>query len=167
MIRYIVKLLITVSLNLYFVHNEANAQCIDSLGINPTAPCSTDYTPVCGCGITYRNLCYARYRSGVIAQLNDGPCSGFEFDIFPTFVSQDDVPRITFVQNAGRVANFFILDSFGKVVMQRTLPVNDQLSTPFVFDIPEVVGFRPGTYIVIVYNSEGTYRFKKFVRIAL
>ncbi|MBC7383757.1 MAG: hypothetical protein H7296_12330 [Bacteroidia bacterium] len=156
--------LLLLFLNLFLVHVKTNAQCIDPLGVNPTAPCPVEYVPVCGCDkITYRNSCIAQYRSGNYTWV-EGPCSGFEFDLYPTFVSQNDVLRVTFVQNTGLPSNFFILDSFGKVVVQRTLPARSQFNDPFIFDMPEIIDFRPGTYIVMMYNAQGTYRYKKFVR---
>ncbi len=151
-------------LNLCGFQQKTYAQCIDLLGVNPTAPCPIDFVPVCGCDQnTYRNDCVARYRAGNLTW-SEGPCSGFEFDIYPTFVSQNDVLRVTFVQNTGIQANFFIIDYFGKVLIQRTLPPRSQFNDPFIFDLPEIIDFRQGTYIVMIYNASGTYRFKKFVR---
>ncbi|MDP1726469.1 MAG: Kazal-type serine protease inhibitor [Bacteroidota bacterium] len=164
MVRTFFKLFVFFGLNLLGVQKQALAQCIDPLGVNPSASCPTDYVPVCGCDqVTYRNQCVAQYRNGVLTFI-EGPCSGFEFDLFPSFVSQNDVLRVTFVQNTGMPANFFIIDSFGKLVMQRTLPARDQFNDPFVFDLPEIIDLRQGTYIVMIYNAKGTYRYKKFVR---
>jgi hypothetical protein len=50
-------------------------------------------------------------------------------------------------------------------MIQRTLPASDNFAAPFIFDIPEVNYMRPGPYIVIVFNAQGAYRFKKFVKV--
>lgn len=143
----------------------SSAQCIDQLSITPSFPCpDPTYRPVCGCDqVTYRHDCDARYRHGIL-YWTDGPCSGFEFDLIPTFVSETDVLRFTFVQNTGMPAYFYLVDYFGKTFIQRTLPASDNFSIPFSFDIPEVISLRPGPYIVMVFNAKGTYRYKKFVR---
>jgi hypothetical protein len=149
-----------------FILHAAHSQCVDPLAISPGFACpDPSYRPVCGCDqITYRNDCEARYRNGVLTY-TDGPCSGFEFDMIPNFVGETDVMRFTFVQNTGRPATMYVLDYFGKVMIQRTLPSSDNFAAPFIFDMPEVNSYRPGPYIVIVFNAAGAYRFKKFVKI--
>lgn len=144
----------------------SNSQCIDPLSISPSFPCpDPTYKPVCGCdGVTYRHDCEAQRRNGVLTWV-DGPCSGFEFDLIPTFVTDLDVLRLTFVQNTGKTATLYLLDYFGKTMIQRTLPASDNFSIPFQFDLPEISSMRPGPYIVIIFNSQGTYRYKKFVKV--
>ncbi len=157
---FLLFLLVTTLTN----HKSA-AQCIDQLGINPTAPCSTDYTPVCGCDQkTYRNTCYAQYRNGVQTYV-EGPCSGFEFDIFPLYVSQDNYfdLNVTFVQNAGIPAHFVIVDVFGNLVYERSLPAFTQYVDAYRFQL-DVSGFRQGVYIAMLYNTKGTYRYIKFTK---
>lgn len=150
----------------WFKPSVTSAQCIDALGISPSFPCpDPTYRPVCGCdGITYRHDCEARYRNGVLTW-TDGPCNGFEIDLIPTFVSDNDILKFTFVQNTGSTANFYLIDYFGKIMIQRTLPASDNFAIPFVFDLPEVNSMRPGPYIILVFNAKGTYRFKKFVKV--
>ena len=147
-------------------HNLVWSQCIDPLSISPGFPCpDPTYKPVCGCDqVTYRNDCEARYRAGVLA-FSDGPCSGFEFDMIPNFVGENDRMRFTFVQNTGITATMYVLDYYGKLMIQRTLPASDNFAAPFIFDMPEVNYMRPGPYIVIVFNAQGAYRFKKFVKV--
>lgn len=155
---YITLLLLALKANVF-------AQCVDPNIVSPNYPCpDPSYKPVCGCdNNTYRNLCDARYKNGVL-YYTDGPCSGFEFDILPTFADNTIAPRITFVQNTGLPAQFVVTDFWGKIILQRTLPSNDNITNPFIFDLNEALSWRPGTYILLVYNSQGTYRFKKFVK---
>lgn len=164
MVRSLFKVFMLFGLNLLSVQKQAIAQCIDPLGVNPSSPCPYEYDPVCGCDeITYRNMCVATNRNGVLA-FTEGPCSGFEFDLYPSFVSENDNLTVTFVQNTGMPANFFVMDSYGKIIIQRTLPARDQYKPAYDFQLTEVSTFRPGTYIVMIYNAKGTYRYKKFVR---
>src|SRR6186713_2907186 len=67
----------------------SNNGCIDPTRINPFADCSAQpqFYPICGCdNVTYRNLCEAQNRHGILAYV-DGPCSGFEFDIRPNMAT--------------------------------------------------------------------------------
>ena len=163
--RQIVKLILLFTLLvLGLCVQQSSAQCIDSNRVYPTAPCPTEYKPVCACGITYRNDCYALYRGGVIGTMYEGPCSGFDFDVFPNFVTELDNVTITFVQNTGLPADFVVVDWYGKIVVQRTLPARDQFVNSINFQL-DVTYFTPGTYIALMYNSKGTYRYKKFVKI--
>jgi hypothetical protein len=59
----------------------------------------------------------------------------------------------------------YVLDYYGKIMIQRILPASDNFAAPFIFDMPEVNYMRPGPYIVIVFNAQGAYRFKKFVKV--
>ncbi|MEN9459191.1 MAG: hypothetical protein RL135_1796 [Bacteroidota bacterium] len=164
MIRASIK--ISLQLLMFLFVLNTSGQCIDPLNISPGFPCpDPTYRPVCGCdGITYRHDCDARYRNGV-QTWSDGPCSGFEFDLIPTFVTDFDILRLTFVQNTGKPATLYLLDYFGKIMIQRTLPASDNFAAPFQFDLPEINSMRPGPYIVIIFNSQGTYRYKKFVKV--
>lgn len=141
---------------------SSNGQaCIDQLRINPTYPCpDLDYNPVCGCDeVTYRNLCYAINRSGV-NYYRDGTCSGFELDVFPNVVSENMVLKITLSQAAETSTTFMLVDVWGKIFIQRQLPAVKR----FEFQLDEIIYIPRGTYIALVYNTAGNYRYQKFVR---
>jgi len=144
---------------------KAQFPCVDAGRVNPGYLCpNPEYKPVCGCdGNTYRNICEAQNKFGV-NYWSDGPCSGFEFDIIPTFLDDNSILQVAFVQNAGITAQFVLIDFWGKVILQRTLPAMVNFNIPFRFELPEAGILRPGTYIILVYNANGAYRYKKFVK---
>jgi hypothetical protein len=145
--------------------NQANAQCIDPLAISPGFPCpDPNYKPVCGCdGETYRHSCEAQYKHGV-QYWSDGPCSGLEFDIIPTFVGPLDNLTFSFSQNKGVTATLYILDYYGKRVHQQILPALSNFNPPEYQITFDLSSYRPGVYIMAITNSKGDYRYKKFVK---
>ncbi|MFY8021709.1 MAG: Kazal-type serine protease inhibitor domain-containing protein [Bacteroidia bacterium] len=154
------KFLIVV---LFLLSQKINfAQCIDSLRISPTFPCpDLLYNPVCGCdNKTYRNLCYALNRNGVL-YYTEGTCTGFELDVFPNVAAQEDNITITFSQSAEKNATFMLVDVWGKVFIQRQLPAAKR----FEFQLNELVYLPRGPYLAIIYNPEGKYRYVKFVKL--
>ncbi|MFN4082465.1 MAG: Kazal-type serine protease inhibitor family protein [Bacteroidia bacterium] len=144
---------------------QAQFFCVDPNRAIPNYPCpDPSYKPVCGCdGVTYRNICEAQMRHGV-QFWTDGPCSGFEFDVIPTFLDVNNTLRVSFVSNTGITAQFVITDFWGKVLIQQVLPASVNATIPFVFDLPVVSTYRPGLYIMLIYDARGNYRFRKFVK---
>lgn len=139
--------------------------CKDSTRINLAFPCpDPSYKPVCGCdGVTYRNICAAEIQNGIRAgQWRDGSCSGLEFDIYPTYTH--DNLNFAFVQpqNVTTIANLAIIDQYGAMIMYRTL--YPDLSGRVDLFITETSYYRPGVYIMFLYNGKGDYRYKKFVK---
>lgn len=132
--------------------------CIDSLAINPSFPCpQNDFKPVCGCdNETYRNECEAGQKYGVQTYY-DGSCSGFEIDIIPTF----DPFSLTFtlVQANPNFARLFIVDMYGKLWWEKEISAVPKESFPI-----DIVPLSIGTYILYVYDTKGTYRYKRFTR---
>lgn len=155
-VRYIFAFIIIASIS------QLKAQqlsCIDSLSISPGFPCpNPEYYPVCGCDQkTYRNVCDAQLRNGV-RTYTDGSCSGFEFDLLPTY--SPFLINFTIVQTNPQFARLFIVDMAGRVWIQREISAAPRTYLPI-----EIGSLNYGTYLVYVYNSQGTYRYKKFVRV--
>ncbi len=142
--------------------SEAKAQwgvgCVDSLSISPGFPCPTDFVPVCGCdNKTYRNVCEAQLRNGV-RTYTDGSCSGYEIDVIPTY-AQNTV-TFTITQSTPRFSRMFIFDTWGRLWHEQdiTAAARDVFSLNISFLVY-------GSYIIYVYDSKGTFRTKRFVRI--
>jgi hypothetical protein len=141
-----------------------NAQifgCIDSLSISPGFPCpKNDFYPVCGCdNNTYRNDCDARLRNGV-RTITDGSCSGFEFDIIPTY--DPYYIYFTLVQATPNFSRLFIVDFYGKLWFQREIT-----ALPREYLQIDITYMAPGPYLIYVYDTKGTYRWKKFLKTSI
>lgn len=133
--------------------------CIDSLSLSPGFPCpNNEFYPVCGCNNkTYRNDCEAKYRYGV-RTTTEGSCSGYEIDILPNY----DPYQIyfTLVQARPNFTRLFIVDMFGKLWWQKEIT-----AAPREYFTVDISYLSPGNYLLFVYDTKGTYRYKKFVRL--
>lgn len=132
--------------------------CIDSLSISPGFPCpNNEFVPVCGCdNKTYRNDCDAKLKNGV-RNVTPGTCSGFEFDIIPTY--NPYYLYFTLIQATPNFARMTIVDLYGKLWFEKDLTAVAR--EYFQIDITLLT---PGPYIIYVYDTKGTYRWKKFVK---
>lgn len=130
--------------------------CIDSLGRSPQDRCAGEFRPKCGCnGVTYRNDCDI-LRNGV-KSWTEGSCSGYEFDIFPTY--NPYYIDFTLVQATPNFSRMTIVDFYGKLWFEKDLTAVDR--EYFQIDLTLMT---PGPYIIFVYDTKGTYRWKKFVK---
>jgi hypothetical protein len=114
------------------------------------------YDPVCGCNnVTYRDDCDRR-RHGV-RYYTAGTCSGYEFDIFPTYSPY--YIDFTLVQATPNFSRMMIVDLYGKLWIQKEITAT--AIERFQIDVTLLT---PGPYIIYVYDTKGTYRWKKFVK---
>ncbi|MES2558484.1 MAG: T9SS type A sorting domain-containing protein [Bacteroidota bacterium] len=130
--------------------------CIDSLALSPMDRCLEPFEPKCGCDSkTYRNLCDIR-RNGVLSY-TEGSCSGYEFDIFPTY--NPYYIYFTLVQVTPNFSRMTIVDLYGKLWWEK-----DISAMPREYFQIDITYLTPGPYIIYVYDTKGTYRWKKFVK---
>jgi hypothetical protein len=157
---------VLLAILLFLGISKSQAQCIDIYSVCPTCPCpDLLYKPICGCdGNTYRNLCYFERAGGNRAPgstYTEGTCSGFELDVFPLIVAEDQNLTITFAQASEKYATFMLVDAWGKIYIQRTLPAQKL----FEFQLAELPMLSRGPYIALIYNSEGKYKYVKFLKL--
>jgi hypothetical protein len=135
------------------------------LAINPYFPCPVnDYNPVCGCDQkTYRNECDAKFKNGVNSY-NQGTCSGFEIDIIPTF----DPFTLTFTlaQSNPLFTHLFVIDFYGRLWWNKEItPQPSSRANLYLTQIQVDISALPvSSYLLYVYDSKGTYRYKKFTK---
>jgi hypothetical protein len=83
-------------------------------------------------------------------------------DILPTYISSaSNYTTVFTIVQAGNpnFARLVVVDSFGRLWLQRELPPANRFS--FSLDLLEL---RYGVYYMYVFNTQGVYRYKAFVR---
>lgn len=149
-----------------FIEGHSQAFCTDSTrSPNPYQNCGTDYIPVCGCDKkTYRNACSATYWGGLNYQAwTDGPCGNFDFDFFPTAVTNFPVQFSLYRKTPGS-ATLYVYDSMGH------LAYSDYFYAPYTnFTIYREIPLQNllrGIYIAFVV-SDGEVKYLKFAKQSL
>jgi hypothetical protein len=160
-LRSILRNLAFIFLLLGWQYCTAQYGCIDSSAINPSFQCAqTEFDPVCGCdNETYRNKCEAGQKYGVQTYY-EGSCSGFEIDIIPTFDPSN--LYFTLVQSDPHFTRLFIVDMYGKRWWEKEIA-----AVPREYFQIDITMLSVGTYILYVYDSKDTYRYKRFTRMPL
>jgi hypothetical protein len=137
--------------------------CVDSTRTpDDYIPCGTDYEPVCGCNnVTYRNGCSAYYWGGLYSQSwVDGPCETFDFDFYPTAITNFPVHFSAYRKTPGSVT-LYVYDSMG------TLCYSDYfyVSVPFSIITKEIPleNLLRGIYIAYIV-SDGEVKYLKFAK---
>jgi hypothetical protein len=154
-----------------FFAKAQNNGCKDPNRVNNQFQCpDPSYKPVCGCdGVTYRNACSAEIHYGINpGSYTDGTCSGLEFDIIPTITNSYVTFTFSQLQTKAANADLYIIDQYGALMVFKTVYLDpsscDGFSCKNSFPIIEVQNFKPGVYIIFLYNGRGDYRYQKMIK---
>jgi hypothetical protein len=125
------------------------------------------YQPVCGCDDkTYRNS-DAAYWWGGINQWSDGPCDGFDVDLYPNLFTPGFPGHLRIYMRQPGSATLAIFNAFGRKMLEKLFYTNLQnaiIPETDPYDLFEAQTFPRGLYLLTVIVN-GKQKVRKFLQV--
>lgn len=153
--------IINCQLSINNCFSQTSNGCVDSLYINPTPLCGSNYEPVCACnGKTYRNQCFATSDGVIPGMYSFGPCEPLHLFLYPSLATE--FLNLNISTKTETYVNIFIFDVYGNNMFFQDY----YIPMPYILTLPyfNISFLDKGVYIIVA-ETQGYYVIDRFVKI--